>query len=1052
MSGSSAPDPAGALSWPEFGRLLTALYEVSGRPSFRQMQARGKRAGHPISASTAQTLAAGGAGRPQRRSIEGFLHGCGLSQPAHAAWLTVWDRLSAPGDPPPSRPVGSVDPVAALTSALAVAVNSSAALLGGAERTADPDDLAPVGAYCARIARSLDPGEFERLLAYLAAPDFGQLLPQIAVLWSPVYLPDGVTAALRAQLLHGLRLAVGVKGTQAERLTDDVVELLRDGHIRQVFRGVKLSNILAALGEATAKANARLLAGTASLAPTRHVAERMRAQVAALHREIRLSHTGQHRSVPWAELYVRPRVDVVRVNETLAEPDRNAGLDPREFVHPMRRTVVLGDPGAGKSTLAAKLAHDVATDTGTVGAHRVPFLAVLRDLSRALEHGERSLVDHLVTVCKEPYHVDTTPDMVEYLLLNGRAVVLLDGLDELTDVALRWRVVRLVEGFAAAYPLVPIVVTSRRIGYLDAPLSGRVFDTCAIASFDSDQVAAYANRWFNLDEGTAPDARATLAAAFLEESRSIDDLRRNPLLLSLLCAMYAAEHFIPRNRAQVYERCALMVFERWDRMRKGLTILMQFEGEVRSAVQRLAWHLLNGSGASEVPRSVILRLLVDHLTAKRYDEDEAARMANEFLEFCAGRAWVLAELGVVGVEPVYGFAHRTFLEYFAAEHLVRHNPLPEQVWALLADRIGSASWEVVGQLAMQLLDRNLDAGADRLLSTALDSIGELDAERRSAVLSFAARALQHVTPSPPVVTRIVDDVIGHSLALPLSERIVPWFEQRRRQRTVQMMDLPLHTLVDRPLDTNERSLSRAFVKRLAAEAAADNEVALLLTEQLSRPSGSLVGGLAREVMRASSDAFDRWRERTPWHTLWSRERDARAYVEICDRFGPAPLYDAALRFGWSGSPFWLGLFTGGEWEPPSCHPLLSAMLHAPVPWAPSPAPGDPPPILDSLHCIWPADGLNDATFVTLALPHLESATWPETAQPFRLHALLRALKSARTAHADARTASRRTRHASSEQTRTAQELRKAITEAELPDDVAVFLLAWARNEVSVAGS
>src|SRR5207249_8752886 len=123
--------------------------------------------------------------------------------------------------------------------------------------------------------------------------------------------------------------------------------------------------------------------------------------------------------------------------------------------------VILGDPGAGKSTLAEKLAYDLAADPdGTV----VPLLVVLRHFSAALQAGERTMAEHLVAVGKDPYNVGLTADTLEYLLMNGQAVVILDGLDELTDIGLRRRVTDLIKGFVLLHPLVPVVATSRRVG------------------------------------------------------------------------------------------------------------------------------------------------------------------------------------------------------------------------------------------------------------------------------------------------------------------------------------------------------------------------------------------------------------------------------------------------------------------------------------------------------------------------------------------------------------------------------------------------------------
>lgn len=203
---------------------------------------------------------------------------------------------------------------------------------------------------------------------------------------------------------------------------------------------------------------------------------------------------------------------------------------------PAARHVILGSPGAGTSTLLAKTAHDLGRGDGLT-----PFLVVLRDFAAAFLQGERALIDYLEAVCREPCNLEPPAGAVEYLLRNGRAAVLLDGLDELVDQSLRTRVVRLVEGFAYLYPLTPIVITARAVGYEAAPLDAGLFRTLTLEDFDDDQVGEYARRWFTLDEATDARDRATLAENFLQESaRAAEELRKSPLLLALLCGLPSA--------------------------------------------------------------------------------------------------------------------------------------------------------------------------------------------------------------------------------------------------------------------------------------------------------------------------------------------------------------------------------------------------------------------------------------------------------------------------------------------------------------------------------
>ncbi len=395
---------------------------------------------------------------------------------------------------------------------------------------------------------------------------------------------------------------------------------------------------------------------------------------------------------------------------------------------------------------------------------------ILRDLYESLRVRDRTNTQLLTAVARAPYNVDLTDEATEYLLLNGRAVVFLDGLDELTDVALRRRVADLVHGFVSAYPLVPVVATSRTVGYADAPLERGLFRACLIAPFDTKQVCRYAENWFAADDSAPANERDRLREAFLRESTAISDLRSSPLLLSLLCSMYSSEQFIPRNRAQVYERCAIMVFDRWDSMR-GITLPVEFEGKVRGAVQALAWHMFVRDDAAEMPRGKVLRIIVDYLVAKRFDEDDARALANEFLAFCAGRAWVLAEVGSTDTEPIYAFAHRTFLEYFTAEHIARHHPTPEQTWSVLQPHLGDSRWSVVTHLVVQLIERGVEDGAEALVRLALARDGSSDPSR----VAFAADACGLVGLSPDVIAAAAHAAIDCLCAWPLRDRISVWF-------------------------------------------------------------------------------------------------------------------------------------------------------------------------------------------------------------------------------------------------------------------------------------
>jgi hypothetical protein len=146
-----------------------------------------------------------------------------------------------------------------------------------------------------------------------------------------------------------------------------------------------------------------------------------------------------------------------------------------------------------------------------------------------------------------------------------------------------------------------------------------------------------------------------------------------------------------------------------------------------------------------------------YLLEKRFDDEyEAENAATEFIDFCKGRAWVLTDIG----SELYGFTHRTFLEYFAASQIVRLNPDPTKLFTYLEKRLKGGGWEVVAQLALQIINKTVEDGADDFLEVLLKKVETLDDARLKTVhLAFSTQALTYIVPRPPVLRSIVQSAI-----------------------------------------------------------------------------------------------------------------------------------------------------------------------------------------------------------------------------------------------------------------------------------------------------
>lgn len=495
--------------------------------------------------------------------------------------------------------------------------------------------------------------------------------------------------------------------------------------------------------------------------------EKLRAQVSTRHGFIVPPHFDAARRIPIDRLYVMPNF---AAKTSTQEPDRQLTLDMPQLLRTAYRAVVLGNPGSGKSTLACKICHDLAehyADRLYSWRQLTPVLLVLREYGAEKKERRCSILEALESVAKSRYQVHPPTGAFDYLLSSGRTLVIFDGLDELLDTNFRQEVTNDIELFCQLYPAVPVLVTSRVVGYEQAPLDTARFETFTIAPFGDAQTDEYVRKWFETDVDLTRKQQQEHALAFPRESKSVPDLRANPLMLSLMCNIYRGENYIPRNRPDLYEKCATMLFERWDRSR-GIWKPLPFEAHIKPTIMFLAEWIYTGEKLqSGITEDQLVDKTREYLSKRRFeDSHEADKAAREFIQFCRGRAWVFTDVGTTRTgESIYQFTHRTFLEYFASAHLVRLNPTPEALTKLLVPRIAKREWDMVTQLALQIQSRNVEGAADELLTKILSEAERARSKERFALLSFAARCLEFMVPSPKTVRAITNAVLQHGLEI-----------------------------------------------------------------------------------------------------------------------------------------------------------------------------------------------------------------------------------------------------------------------------------------------
>jgi NACHT domain len=581
-----------------------------------------------------------------------------------------------------------------------------------------------------------------------------------------VRLTDGPNAdAARARDAFVLTLAStgdpeisGYAETLANYYDDEISDLvgrLGDTPMLSQIRAEGLSNRMIAVLHAIERHTAAL-SSRPTLRTETDFLTRYQAHVLDQHGKLEPPDFERRRRVPIGDIYVSTMIYEKKHPEqgrlALAVQPPSTYIDVWGLATLIDRSVLLGDPGGGKTTASTVLMHHFATDDG----RRVPFLVTLRNFA-AGGVPTRSVVGYIEHELETFYQCPAPPGLVDLLLLTGRAVVLFDGLDELLDTSRRVDIAARVERFCTEYPLAPVLVTSRVVGYDQAHLDESQFTSYRLGGFRDKDVADYVRKWFALDDGAQPDD----AAAFLAESESIPDLRSNPLLLSLMCILYRGEGSLPRNRAEVYEHCSNLLFRRWD-ARRRIHHELRAGHLLEPTLRHLAWWLfIRADTQAAVTERELVSVTTEFLHGRGFESlHDASEAAHEFVEFSRGRMWVFSDHGTsASGEKLYAFTHRTFLEYFAAAQLAFDSDTPTKLAKKLLPRVASGEWEVVGELAVQIKSQTSTDGAMRIYEYMLDDRRSRSPEGNSNLLQFLTLTLRSVDPSPRLIRLLSKKVL-----------------------------------------------------------------------------------------------------------------------------------------------------------------------------------------------------------------------------------------------------------------------------------------------------
>jgi ABC-type dipeptide/oligopeptide/nickel transport system ATPase component len=344
--------------------------------------------------------------------------------------------------------------------------------------------------------------------------------------------------------------------------------------------------------------------------------------------------------------------------------------------------MVVGKPGSGKTTYLQSIVTEC--NDGKLQSQRIPVLIKLREFvddGRKFEYNLERFLEQLWQLSDVE---------LALLLSQGKALVLIDGLDEVTG-EIGKQIAKEIKRFARDCPQVQVVVTCRT---QNQESRFDRFDYVELADFNEEQVSAFAAHWFEAvctktgDEETK--AKEFLERLFQEENKAIRELAITPILLSLTCTVFHQTGKFYTKRSKLYEEGLELLLEKWDKSRE---------------IER-----------DKIYRDLSLERkleLLSYVAVKKFEQEQYVLFEQEELEQYIGdflgieqqksRSVLLAIASQHGLlieraQKIWSFSHLTFQEYLVAINFAKTNN-----WEYLTTHNIKIRWREVFLLLVNII-------------------------------------------------------------------------------------------------------------------------------------------------------------------------------------------------------------------------------------------------------------------------------------------------------------------------------------------------------------
>ncbi len=388
---------------------------------------------------------------------------------------------------------------------------------------------------------------------------------------------------------------------------------------------------------------------------------------------------------------------------------------------------------------------------------------------------------------------------ISSIILNKKCILIIDGLDEISEEQLRIKFIKYLLSFARKFDSVKILITSREPGFrILYDYTADNFEFVTIADLDPVSVNEITKKWYEVFVGKKEHYKKEISSLVSEilNTEHISEFAKNPLLLTTLLFLKRSLGIIPTNKTVLYDEAIKLLIKTWNvEGYKPLDIV-----EVQAQLSFLAY-IMTIQGKNQIFHDNLLKILQQARNEMPDILDYTKLSVPKFIERVEFRSSLIILTGRVLKDGIlkerYEFRHKIFQEYLTAFSIVKgyypNRKSTDKVVSILEPYFLKDNWVEIIPMVAVLMGRD----ANQVIMALTKFIIKWEKRERKSTITFrhpSTRALfQCILNGAQINTDLVKETLTFlmkklSISFKLSEKYLLLLKTKYKNTFIEIVE------------------------------------------------------------------------------------------------------------------------------------------------------------------------------------------------------------------------------------------------------------------------